>query len=63
MASPEPILTGHRDGFCIWLNGREVAVFPSFLRAANGLRAAREAMSQLSDLLGETSPTEGASDV
>lgn len=43
--------TAHRDGYAIWFAGKLVDVFPAFLGAHQGMRAARKAMRLLDETL------------
>lgn len=54
--APEPnnhalTLTGHMDGHALRFGGEEVAVYPTFEGAANGLRIGREALAMLAACL------------
>lgn len=51
-----PDLHGHLDGYVITFDGQDVAVFPSFLAAATGLRTARQALAMLAATLAGPNP-------
>lgn len=49
--TPSIQCTAHRDGYAIWFGGEVVDVFPAFLGAHQGMKAAREAMRLLDETL------------
>jgi hypothetical protein len=45
-------ITGHLDGFAVRYDGAEVAVYPTLMGAETGRTVAREALAQLTKLIG-----------
>lgn len=41
------VLTGHRDGFALWLGNEELATYPDFEGAQVGYRSGKDALAML----------------